>query len=73
MRSPMVVVSALVLAGLVGGTALAADGTAPAQSGTATLAVHATPARHKVVRHKKRTTKKTSGAASRQAPAPGAH
>ncbi len=77
MRTLNVVLSALVLTGFVGGTALAADSTTPASSTTATSAAHATPVKHKIVKHKKSTTKakvnnKTSGAISRQAPAPGA-
>jgi hypothetical protein len=75
MRKLTVVVSALVLTGLVGGTAFAADGTAPAQAATAAVAAdHAKPAAHKSVKHKAKTHhKKASGASSQQAPASGTH
>ena len=53
MREWKLVLSSLVLAASVGGTALAADTAVPAKGPAQTTAHHATGAKHKIVKHKK--------------------
>ena len=75
MNSMKVLLSALVLTGMVGGTALAAAGTASV-SGAGTESHAITPVKHKTVKHrivKHKKTKKTSSATTQPAPALGAH
>src|SRR5262245_27537234 len=72
MRNLKIVLSALALATAVGGSALAADGTATTQPTTTAAAPHATVVKHKVVRNK--TTKKAEPAhTAAPAPAAGTH